>query len=116
MLAWMFFCFLWDDPRFARDPNLLLECISNPHSPEETDLVEKHRQLRLKALDGLYLRIMLLEQKIVSWKEESARGAWMWKRVIDHVPDGIAEQAVIDGEVCKQIDQEFTFLKAIGMD
>jgi hypothetical protein len=105
------FCFLWDDPLFAdwSDP----EVWGPQDAVIDRELIALRRGLRLRALELLYMKIHDLEKDRNEWKEEAARGVWMWKRVVSHVPPEVAEQAIIDGTVCKEMDPDFTFLKAI---
>jgi hypothetical protein len=110
MLTWTVFCFLWDDPVFnSKAPAPWLG-----DSLADEEFREVRRKARLTALQMLYIRIQVLEKDRDGWKEEAARGVWMWHKVFQHIPGEIAEQAMIDGSVAKDMDPDFSFLKAIA--
>jgi hypothetical protein len=114
MPAWMFFCFLWDDPLFnseAHEDRQLFE-----GDPEFAAL---RRRLRLAALELLYLELKTAKEQLLAERQTReqacAREVWTIQRFLEHLPADSAERVLIDRKV-NDMDPDWDWCTAIGIE
>ena len=116
MQNWEFFYFLWDDPLFL-DETLTGDPKEYVDDPE---FIVLRRQMRLLALERLYIKIQNLEADLDREKafhrEAQAREAWTVIQFLKHVSSETAENVLIERKV-NDMDRDFSFEQAIsGLD
>jgi hypothetical protein len=112
MRNWEFFYFLWDDPLFL-DSTITGDPKQHVDDPE---FIVLRREMRLLALERLYIKIETLSSELRSEKqlhrEAQAREVWTINQFSKHVPADTAEQILIDRKVLG-MDRDFSFERAI---
>jgi hypothetical protein len=112
---------LWDDPLFNPDEAEEFLAIGNT---DPACLTTHRRRSTLDTLNRLFAALAERDATITkltasrdSWKnrsrENNARGVWVWRQLIDHVPEEVAERVIIELEV-NRMDPDFSWAKAIS--
>jgi hypothetical protein len=104
MLIWGIFYFLWDDPLFTNQGSIEKADLMDP------DSIEQRRELRLTALEILYLRIGELEKSLNDWKEAAGRHCWCVRQLLDRakISRTVLEDISIEQRV-NMMDPDFSF-------